>query len=155
MAQAGKPPELTVEDKGKAGFVSWFKKLEAQNAQVHLHDQYHTSACNHGMTDGGGGQRVLHVCNRYLHFELQDNHVVRFFDHKTFLTVHGDDAILIAQQYYRTADVIKHYTAGAAQLPGIAIDLLLLEYVDVQPASHIHTVRYAHAHLLQRCCATS
>ena len=44
--------------------------------------------------------------------------MVRFFDHKTFLTVHGDDAILIAQQYYRTADVIKHYTAGAAQLPG-------------------------------------
>jgi MutS domain I len=144
MAQAGKPPELTVEDKGKAGFVSWFKKLEAQNAQVHLHDQCHTHACDHGMTDGGGGQRVLHVCNRYRHLELQDNHVVRFFDHKTFLTVHGDDAILIAQQYYRTADVIKHYTAGAAQLPGTVAGCCYT-YSDLRDQHPAHGTAYSSA----------
>ena len=49
MAQAGKPPELTVEDKGKAGFVTWFKQLEAQNAQVQLDEYSRTCASNLGM----------------------------------------------------------------------------------------------------------
>ena len=122
MAQAGKPPELTVEDKGKTGFVTWFKQLEAQHAQVQLHEYHRTCVSNLGMLVGGGDNLLHHLHANHECFGLQDNHVVRFFDHKTFLTVHGDDAILTAQQYYRTADVIKHYTAGAAQLPGDFLD---------------------------------
>lgn len=45
MAQAGKPPDLAVDDKSKASFVAWFKKLEGQNAQVlRLHLALH--ACD-------------------------------------------------------------------------------------------------------------
>lgn len=36
MTSAGKPPDLTVDDKTKASFVTWFKKLEGQTAQVYL-----------------------------------------------------------------------------------------------------------------------
>lgn len=32
MTPAGKPPDLTVDDKAKAGFAKWFRTLEAQTA---------------------------------------------------------------------------------------------------------------------------
>jgi len=34
MTPAGKPPDLAVDDKAKAGFVKWFRILEAQTAEV-------------------------------------------------------------------------------------------------------------------------
>lgn len=44
--------------------------------------------------------------------------MIRFFDHKSFLTVHGDAAVYIAQNYYKTAAVVKHYKAANTELPG-------------------------------------
>lgn len=47
--------------------------------------------------------------------------LIRFFDHKTFFTVHGESAVLIAQQYYKTSVVVKHYGSSPnSALPGAA-----------------------------------
>ncbi len=47
--------------------------------------------------------------------------LIRFFDHKSFVTVHGDAALFIAQQYYKTAAVVKQYgSSPETTLPGLA-----------------------------------
>ncbi|KAF6256271.1 DNA mismatch repair protein [Scenedesmus sp. NREL 46B-D3] len=54
-------------------------------------------------------------CNRW----MQDPQVVRFFDRKGFYSVHGDSALFIARDFYRTLAVVK-YLGGQppASTPG-------------------------------------
>ena len=44
--------------------------------------------------------------------------MVRFFDQRTCYTVHGPDALAVAQQYYRTTAVVKYYGSQQNGLPG-------------------------------------
>lgn len=50
--------------------------------------------------------------------QVDTHRLVRFFDQKTFYTVHGDSALFIARQYYRTTAVIKYFGSVDTGLPG-------------------------------------
>ena len=51
--------------------------------------------------------------------QVDTHRLVRFFDQKTFYTVHGDSALFIARQYYRTTAVIKYFGSVDTGLPGV------------------------------------
>ena len=51
----------------------------------------------------------------------EKDQLIRFFDHKSFFTVHGDAATSVAQQYYKTSAVVKQYgSSPETALPGAA-----------------------------------
>ncbi len=50
--------------------------------------------------------------------QVDTHRLVRFFDQKTFYTVHGESALFIARQYYRTTAVIKYFGSVDTGLPG-------------------------------------
>ena len=56
--------------------------------------------------------------------QVDTHRLVRFFDQKTFYTVHGDSALFIARQYYRTTAVIKYFGSVDTGLPGAPLCLV-------------------------------
>lgn len=57
------------------------------------------------------------------------NAVVRFFDRKGFYTVHGENAVTIARQFYKTTAVVKQLGQGDNVLAGLSLNRNLFENV--------------------------
>ena len=55
------------------------------------------------------------------HTQVDKQRLVRFFDQKGFYTVHGESALFVAQQYYRTTAVIKYFGSADTGLPGAVL----------------------------------
>ena len=55
--------------------------------------------------------------------QVDKQRLVRFFDQKGFYTVHGESALFIARQYYRTTAVIKYFGSVDTGLPGLVLRL--------------------------------
>lgn len=59
----------------------------------------------------------------------QDKAIVRFFDRKGFYSVHGEDALFIARQFYKTTAVVKYLGKQDSGLPGVTLNRSLYETV--------------------------
>jgi DNA mismatch repair protein MSH2 len=54
--------------------------------------------------------------NFYKNFDQNDTSIVRFFQHKDHHAVHGQTAVFIADQYFKTQSAVKHSSKGHAYL---------------------------------------
>ncbi|MEW5305591.1 MAG: hypothetical protein WDW36_008123 [Sanguina aurantia] len=73
----------------------------------------------------------------------QDLKAIRFFDRKSYYTVHGETAFSIARQYYRTTAVVKTWLAGTASaLPYVCFNHKMWEGMlrEILLNSTTHTV---------------
>ncbi|KAK9813003.1 hypothetical protein WJX72_007194 [[Myrmecia] bisecta] len=59
----------------------------------------------------------------------QDPSIVRFFDRKGFYSVHGENALFIARQFYKTTAVVKYIGDPSNGLPGVTLNRNLYETV--------------------------
>ncbi|KAL0034692.1 hypothetical protein WJX77_003027 [Trebouxia sp. C0004] len=59
----------------------------------------------------------------------KDKAIVRFFDRKGFYSVHGEDALFVARQFYKTTAVVKYLGKQDSGLPGVTLNRSLYETV--------------------------
>jgi len=59
----------------------------------------------------------------------QEPRLVRFFDRKGFYTVHGENALFIARQFYKTTAVVKYHGAANNTLASVTLNRNLFENV--------------------------
>ncbi|KAL3140673.1 hypothetical protein ABBQ32_005238 [Trebouxia sp. C0010 RCD-2024] len=59
----------------------------------------------------------------------QDKSIVRFFDRKGFYSVHGEDALFVARQFYKTTAVVKYLGKQDNGLAGVTLNRSLYETV--------------------------
>lgn len=48
-------------------------------------------------------------------------HTLRLFHRDDYYTVHGDDALFVADTYFKSRDVVKTLEQGGKSLPGVSV----------------------------------
>ncbi|KAL6763329.1 DNA mismatch repair protein [Haematococcus lacustris] len=62
--------------------------------------------------------------------QIKPAQLIRFFDRKGFYSVHGEDALFVARQFYKTTAVVKHLGgSGDAGLSSVTLNRNLFEQV--------------------------
>jgi hypothetical protein len=119
-------PELALDGSTQAGFCKWFQSLPQVRCcgvcavrAVACVDTQRSWLLATGHAACPCTPTVLHAPpSTHLHTRAhkQDPQVIRFFDRKGFHSVHGDAALFIARDFYRTMAVVKYL--GAPAPPG-------------------------------------
>ncbi|KAF8073199.1 MUS1 [Scenedesmus sp. PABB004] len=104
-------PELGLDPGTQAGFVKWFNGLP-QSARP-APAARRTGRCGRVSAGAPPTAGAAAAAARCAAAAAQDAQVVRFFDRKGFYSVHGDAALAVAREHYRTTAVVK-YLGGPA-----------------------------------------
>ncbi len=135
-------PDLAVDDKSNNSFVKWFRALEAQDTEVS--SAARTPCRLRPRQLATPLRRELRFAQlAWLSFSLacrvlrqlawvargvQGPPVVRFFDNKSCYSVHGESALLVAREYYKTTAVVK-YIGGPPATGLMSAPLLLPSFL--------------------------